>query len=121
MKLASIVLVACASRGETTLLSVATPAPYDPFDLRVGHAYDGIWIAKVGSCRIEDGTESKWTIADMHVASGELPPGLMLEDGSLSGSPTTAGTYKADLVFTGIRCAGRPIHDYRVELTINVR
>ena len=36
-------------------------------------------------CFYDNGREARWTIGGAHVASGELPPGLTLEDGVIGG------------------------------------
>ena len=41
----------------------------------------------VGQCHYDNGRDARWAITGARVASGELPPGLGLEDGAITGTP----------------------------------
>lgn len=74
-----------------------------------------------GQCHHEDGSDARWAIGGAQVASGELPPGLTLEDGVIGGVPKTAGTFKATIAFTGVTCATTPYPDQTVDVLITVK
>jgi hypothetical protein len=74
-----------------------------------------------GQCHHEDGGDARWAIGGAHVASGELPPGLTLEDGVIGGMPKTAGTFKATIAFSGVTCATSSYPDQTVDVLITVK
>ena len=55
------------------------------------------------------------------VASGELPPGLTLEDGVIAGVPKQAGAYRATIDLGTVTCAGKPVDGQVVEVAITVQ
>ncbi len=71
-------------------------------------------------CKGPDGSEARWTNTGTKVTTGELPPGLVIEDGAIAGVPTKAGTYKATIRFSGVTCATLPTDDKLVHVTIVV-
>jgi hypothetical protein len=71
-------------------------------------------------CKRDDGSDARWAAAGARVDSGKLPPGLTIEDGAINGAPTATGSFKARVVLTGVTCAGKPIADTPVDVTINV-
>jgi hypothetical protein len=74
-----------------------------------------------GRCNYEDGREARWTTAGVSVASGELPPGLTLEDGVIGGVPTKAGDYQARIELRGVMCAGKSYETQTVDIGITVK
>lgn len=73
-------------------------------------------------CTYEDtGREARWTITGARVASGELPPGLTLEDGVIGGMPKQAGSYRARIEFASVMCAGKPVEGQAVDVDITVQ
>lgn len=71
-------------------------------------------------CKGADGGEGRWATTGARVTTGELPPGLVIEDGAIAGVPTTPGTYKATIRFSGVTCASTPTDDKLVHITIIV-
>jgi len=55
------------------------------------------------------------------IGSGELPPGLTLEDGVVGGVPTKAGFYKARIELAGVVCAGKSYDAQAVDIEITVK
>ena len=55
------------------------------------------------------------------MTSGELPPGMHLEDGVIGGVPTQAGTFTAHIELTGVVCAGKPRDGQAVDVSITVK
>src|SRR5665647_587005 len=45
-------------------------------------------------CKNTEGVDARWANTGARVVSGELPPGLAIEDGAIAGAPTAAGTYR---------------------------
>jgi len=72
-------------------------------------------------CKRDDGTDARWAATGARVASGELPPGLVIEDAAIGGVATKAGTYSAKITVTGVTCAGKPQPDQTVDVTIAVK
>ena len=86
-------------------------------------------VAKVGQrmqakpaahCTYPNGSEARWSNTGAKVASGELPPGLVIEDGAIAGVPTKPGTWKVTMVFTGVTCMSNAQPDQQVEVAITV-
>lgn len=75
----------------------------------------------IASCRYDNGREAHWAMSGARVASGELPPGLTLEDGVIGGVPKTAGTYQAHVELSGVVCAGKPYEGQGVDVAITVK
>ena len=73
------------------------------------------------ACTYEDGREARWANTGASVEQGALAPGLVLEDGAIGGLPTEAGTFNATIKFGGVTCAGKPMGDQHVPVTITVR
>jgi hypothetical protein len=71
-------------------------------------------------CTGPDGAEARWANTGARVTTGALPPGLVIEDGAIAGVPTTPGTYKATIRFSGVTCASAPTDDKLVHITIIV-
>jgi hypothetical protein len=72
-------------------------------------------------CKREDGTDARWSSTGARVESGELAPGLVIEDAAIGGIATKPGTYSAKITVTGVTCAGKPQPDQTVDVTITVR
>jgi hypothetical protein len=71
-------------------------------------------------CKGADGAEARWANTGARVTTGELPPGLIIEDGAIAGVPTKAGTFRATIRFSGVTCASTPSDDKLVHVTIVV-
>ncbi len=71
-------------------------------------------------CKGADGAEGRWANTGARVTTGELPPGLVIEDGAIAGVPTKEGTFKATIRFSGVTCASQPTDDKLVHITIIV-
>ena len=74
-----------------------------------------------GHCNYDNGTEARWTMTGAHVASGELPTGITLEDGVIGGVPTKAGSFHATIEFSGVMCAGKAYDKQTVDVGITVK
>ena len=85
---------------------------------KVGKHYQ---VKPSADCTHEDGSEARWATTGASVESGELPPGVSIEDGALNGTPTKPGTYHARLAVTGVTCASKPQPDQHVDVTVTVR
>jgi hypothetical protein len=85
------------------------------------HAGKRFYAKPQGRCNYDDGREARWTMTGTHVASGELPPGLTLEDGVIGGVPTKAGSYQARLELLGVMCAGKSYDGQAVDIEITVK
>lgn len=72
-------------------------------------------------CLYDNGNEARWTIGGARVTSGELPPGLTLEDGQIGGVPSKAGTYRFHIELSNVMCAGKPYEGQAVDGQITVK
>ncbi len=77
--------------------------------------------APAAKCFYDNGREARWTISRARLASGELPPGLAIEDGVIGGVPTTPGTFKATIELGNVMCAGKPYTGQTVDVLITVK
>jgi hypothetical protein len=75
----------------------------------------------IARCVYENGREARWTIGGARVDSGELPPGLTLEDGVIGGVPTKPGTYSFKVAFSNVMCAGKPYEGQGADVQITVK
>jgi hypothetical protein len=69
-------------------------------------------------CTYDNGREAHWAITGARVETGTLPPGVTLEDGALTGTPSKPGEYAARIKITGITCAGKPYPDQSLDVKI---
>ncbi len=123
-------VVACTLACTLACMLTACPHAGGSPDTRFTFGYPDAGPGKVGKkyyaklagdCRYDNGREARWTITGAHVASGALPPGLSLEDGSITGTPKQAGTYAAEIALSGMTCAGKATKDRTVSVSIEIR
>lgn len=112
-----LVMAACAHAGGggSAAFSIAYP---DAGAGKVGKKY---YAKAVGQCHYDNGRDARWALTGAHVASGELPAGLTLEDGAITGTPKQAGSYHAQITLSGVTCGGKELPDQTVDVTIDVR
>jgi hypothetical protein len=111
-----LVVAACAHASSGAAgFSIAYP---DAATAKVGKK---LYAQPAGQCHYENGRDARWAITGARVASGELPPGVSIIDGTLSGTPTKAGAYHAQIVLTGVTCAGKDLADQTIDVAISVR
>jgi hypothetical protein len=73
------------------------------------------------ACTYSDGREARWANTGASVEEGALAPGLVLEDGAIGGVPTEAGTFSLTIRFAGVTCAGKPMGDQHVIVSLAIR
>jgi hypothetical protein len=86
--------------------------------IKVGKRF---YAKAVGSCTYDNGREAHWSIGGAKVMSGELPPGLTLEDGQIGGVPTTPGSYQFHIELTNVMCAGTSDPDQAADVQLTVK
>ena len=105
--------------GDDASFSISYPdAPPTGVSAKHGKRF---YAKPVGSCHYDNGREARWTIGGARVASGDLPPGLTLEDGVIGGVPTQAGTYRFRIEFSNVMCAGKPYEGQAADVQITVK
>jgi len=105
--------------GDTSTFSISYPdAPPEGTSARIGKRF---YAKPEGRCLYENGREARWTIGGARVTSGELPPGLTLEDGVIGGVPKQAGTYRFHIEFSSVMCANTPYDGQAVDVQITVK
>ena len=77
--------------------------------------------APSATIRARSADGARWTMGGAKVASGELPPGLTLEDGQIGGVPKQAGSYQFRIEFSNVMCAGKPYDGHAVDVSITVK
>lgn len=121
------VLVLCAACARGAGIGATGPpgfsitypeAPPTGVTIHRGKRY---YAKPTAQCFYEYGREARWTMSGAQVTSGELPPGLTLEDGVIGGVPTTAGTYRATIELGNVTCAGKPYPGQTVDISITVK
>lgn len=123
-----VVCVACArgtgagggggGEGEATFSITYPDAPPQGAVAKTGKRF---YAKPVGRCLYENGHEARWTIGGARVTSGELPPGLTIEDGQIGGVPTKTGTYQFHIEFSNVMCAGKAYEGQAVDGQITVK
>jgi hypothetical protein len=111
------VTIACARKTgsdtvDTTFAISYPDAPAGGVRATLGKRF---YARPVGRCFYDDGREARWTMTGARVEDGELPPGLALEEGVITETPSQAGTYRARIVFRGVSCAGRSYDEQAVD------
>ncbi|HEY5921039.1 MAG TPA: hypothetical protein VIV11_05180 [Kofleriaceae bacterium] len=104
--------------GEATFSITYPDAPPTGTSAKAGKRF---YAKPVGRCLYENGREARWTIGGARVTSGDLPPGLTLEDGVIGGVPTTSGLYAFHIEFSSVTCAGKPYEGQAVDVQITVK
>jgi hypothetical protein len=113
-----VVLAVAACAHATTGAAGFSIAYPDAAAAKVGKK---LYAQPAGQCRYENGRDARWAITGARVASGELPPGVSIIDGTITGMPTRPGAYQAQIVFTGVMCAGKDLADQTIDVAISVR
>jgi hypothetical protein len=118
-------LGACAHRGQDAG-GMGTPGwsiryPDAEATSKAAHVGKRFYAKPAGACFYENGHEARWTSGGVRVASGELPPGLTLEDGVIGGVPKSAGTFNAKIEFSDVNCAGKSLDTQSVDVVITVK
>jgi hypothetical protein len=114
----AVALAACAPHGDAaTTFGVSFP------DAAAARTKVGVrfYAKPVARCVRDDGSDARWAITGARVVSGALPPGIAIEDGVLTGRPTSSGDFGARLVIFGVSCAGRSYPDQTVDVHLTVR
>ena len=110
-----VVLAACAhASGGAAGFSIAYPGAGSG---KVGKKY---YAPATGQCHYDNGRDARWAITGARVTGGELPAGLTLEDGAITGTPTKPGVYHAQITLTGVTCAGKEQRDQTVDVAISI-
>jgi hypothetical protein len=112
-----LVVGACVHGSGTGAAGFSIAYP-DATTARVGKKF---YAKPAGQCRYDNGRDARWAITGARVASGELPPGISIEDGALTGTATKAGAYDAQITLSGITCAGKELADQTIDVAISVR
>jgi hypothetical protein len=89
--------------------------PDAPFHAKVGKRFG---VKPVGQCVYTSGKDARWSMTGARVDSGKLPPGLVIEEGAINGTPIEAGSWTFQVKFAGVTCAGKPYPAQLVDLTI---
>jgi hypothetical protein len=109
---------ASADEGAATFSITYPDAPPTGASAKLGKRF---YAKPEGRCLYENGREARWTMGGAKVATGELPPGLSLEDGQIGGVPTQAGEYRFRIEFSNVMCAGKPYEGQAVDVAITVK
>jgi hypothetical protein len=120
VRFALALLCACAGArgGSSADARFAVSYPDQPYAAKTGKRF---YAQARARCTHDDGRDARWTMTGARVASGALPPGVALEEGALTGTPTAAGTYRATITVAGNTCAGKAQPDQQLDVTITVR
>jgi hypothetical protein len=131
MRLASLVLLVAAScasgKGATgggdgtgveegaTFKVFYPDQPIDGFHAKVGKRFI---VKPVATCTYENGRDARWAMTGARLDTGELPDGFVIEEGTISGTPKSAGTWNFKVKFTGVVCAGKPHEPITIPVTL---
>jgi hypothetical protein len=107
-----------AGGGDATFSITYPDAPPAGVSAKLGKRF---YAKPEGRCLYENGREAHWTIGGARLTSGELPPGLTIEDGQIGGVPTKAGTYTFHIEFSNVMCAGKAYAGQAVDGQITVK
>jgi hypothetical protein len=104
---------------ENATFSISYPdAPPAGASAKVGKRF---YAKPEGRCLYDNGREARWTMGGARVTTGELPPGLTLEDGVIGGIPKQPGTYRFHVEFSSVVCAGKPHEGQAADVQITVQ
>ena len=131
MRLASLVLMVAAScatsKGATgggggggveegaTFKVFYPDQPIDGFHAKVGKRFI---VKPVATCTYENGRDARWAMTGARLDTGELPDGFVIEEGTISGTPKSTGTWNFKVKFTGVVCAGKPHEPISIPVTL---
>ena len=111
-------LAACTHPGGAAGSSGAFRVFYPDTQTKVGKHFQAKPSA---DCKYDNGNDARWAASGARVKSGDLPPGLTIEDAAIAGVPSKAGSYQVKLVVTGVTCGGKTFPDQEVDVAITVR
>jgi hypothetical protein len=89
--------------------------PIDGFHAKVGKRFI---VKPVATCTYENGRDARWAMTGARLDTGELPDGFVIEEGTISGTPKSAGTWNFKVKFTGVVCAGKPHEPITIPVTL---
>jgi hypothetical protein len=89
----------------------------DAMDVLHVHVGAHVQAKPNADCKV-NGVEARWATTGAQVTTGQLPPGMHVEDGAIVGVPLDVGTYKATIRYSGVTCGGAPIDDKLVHVTV---
>lgn len=105
--------------GAPGTFSISYPdAPPRGVTARLGKRF---YAKPAAQCFYDNGRQASWRMTGARVTTGELPPGLTLEDGVIGGTPKHAGSYRATIEFSDVTCAGKPHPGQVVDVQITVQ
>lgn len=113
------ILGACAHTGAAGGGSAGFSIAYP--DAATGKAGKKFYAKPEGQCHYDNGRDARWATTGARVTTGELPPGLTIEDGAITGTPKSPGTYRVKITFSGVTCAGKEIADPTIDVAIEIR
>lgn len=116
--IAFVVVAACTPAGGGGAGSGGFRVFYPDQPAKVGKHFQ---VKPAADCKHDDGSDARWATGGANVESGDLPPGVGIEDGALNGTPSKPGTYHAKIAVTNVTCASKPMPDQHVDVTITVR
>src|SRR5687768_558207 len=126
--LAIVVVAACATGkpagggggedGVATFRVFYPDQPADGFKAKVGKRFI---VKPVATCTYENGRDARWSMTGARLESGELPADFRIEEGTISGTPKTAGSWSVKVKFSGVTCAGKPHDEIVVPVIITAR
>jgi len=116
MKWMILLVSACVHGGGTSAASFRVF--YPDTQTKVGKHFQAKPSAE---CKYDNGNDARWAATGARVQSGELPPGLAIEDAAIAGVPKKPGSYQVKLLVTGVMCAGKTLPDQEVDVAITVR
>ena len=111
-------LAACVHGGAGGSGSAGFSIAYPASTGKVGAKF---YAQPTAQCHYDNGRDARWAITSARVTSGELPPGITIEDGALTGTPTKAGDFHAQVAFSGVTCAGKELADQTIDVALAVR
>lgn len=88
--------------------------PATGFRAKVGKRFI---VKPVATCTYANGRDARWSMTGARV-DGELPAGFTIEEGTIGGTPQAAGTWKFEVRFSGVICAGKAHDEVVVPVTI---
>jgi hypothetical protein len=111
-------LAACGPKaGAASDASFRVFYPDAPFQAVAGKRFA---IKPVGQCVYANGRDARWAMTGARIDDGELPPGLVIEEGAIAGTPKQPGSWTVRVKFSGITCAGKSLDPQVVDVAITV-
>jgi hypothetical protein len=103
--------------GAATFKVFYPDQPVDGFKAKVGKKFI---VKPVATCTYENGRDARWSMMSARPVA-DLPDGFTMEEGVIAVTPKAPGSWKIEVKFAGVVCAGKQEPEVVVPVMITAK